>query len=221
MYLFVVGAGKIGYYLTRTLLAEGHEVVLVERDGAKAQQLAGELGEVAVHADGCEVRTMQDLGMARAECVVAVTGHDEDNLVICQMAKQRFKVPRTIARVNNPKNEEIFRDLGIDATVSGTRIIYSLIEQEVDTGDVVLLSALKQGKIELVVADLLPTSPVVGKVLKEVHLPGECVVAAIIREDHILLPSGTTKLEIGDTVIALAHPEEEPNLREILVGPGP
>jgi trk system potassium uptake protein TrkA len=220
MYVFVVGAGKIGYYLTRTLLDEGHEVVLVERDRATAQRLAGELGEVAVHGDGCEVRTMEELGMGRAACVVAVTGHDEDNLVICQMAKQRFKVPRTIARVNNPRNEEVFRDLGIDATVSGTRIIYSLLEQEVETGDVVFLSALKRGKIELVMAELVPSSPAVGKLLKDIHLPGECVVAALIREEHIVLPSGTTELEAGDTVIALSHPEEERNLREALVGAG-
>ena len=218
MYVILIGGGKVGYYLTRTLLGEGHEVLLVEKNRQRAQLLADEFGDVVHRGDGCEVRVLEELGMNRADCVVAVTGHDEDNLITCQLAKRKFQVPRTIARVNNPKNEEIFRLLGIDDTLSSTRIIFSLIEQEVETGEVVFLSALKRGKIELVAAELSPDSPVVGKLLKDIHLPGESVVAAIIREEHIVLPSGTTPFQIEDTVIALTHPEDEPALRASLVG---
>jgi len=216
MYVIVVGAGKVGYYLTRTLIAEDHEVTLIEKDPQRVAEIAPEFGEAAVVGDGCEVRVMEDEGMARADCVVAVTGHDEDNTVICQMAQRRFGVPRQIARVNNPKNEPIFHLLGVTETVASTQIIYSLIDQEVETGTSLLLTALKRGKIVIVSVDLTPDSPAAGQMIKDIHLPGECVLATIIRDDHILLPSGTTELEPGDTVIGVANPESQQVLRDAL-----
>jgi len=218
MYVIVVGGGKVGYHLTRILAAEGHEVTLVEKDAHCAADLSEELGELVARGDGCEVRTMQQLGMGRADCVVAVTGDDEDNLVVCQMAKYKFGVPSTIARVNDPKNEEIFKLLGVDHTLSGTRVIYSLIQQEVEVGEMVLLSALKAGNIEIVSAELTEDSPVVGAFVKDIHLPGGTVIAALIRGEKVLLPSGTTDLLAGDTIIALAHPGEESGLRASLLG---
>lgn len=218
MYVIVVGAGKVGYYLTHTLIAEGHEVILVENSASRVAALTSEFGEAIVSGDGCEVRVMQDIGMQRADCVVAVTGHDEDNLIICQVAKREFQVPRQIARVNNPKNEPLFHLLGVEETVSSTRIIYSLIDQEVETGESILLTALKRGKIVVVSVDLKETSPVAGRMVKDIHLPGECVLAAIVRDDHILLPSGTTQLEAGDTVIGVAGPQDQQTLREALLG---
>jgi len=221
MYVIVVGAGKVGYHLTHTLIAEGHEVTLVEKDASHAAQLRSEFGENIVTGDGCEVRVMHDVGMGRAQCVVAVTGHDEDNLVVCQMAKSKFRVPRQIARVNNPKNEPLFHLLGIRETVASTRIIYSLINQEVETGEHLLLTAVKQGKIVVVTAELTEDSPAAGKALKDIELPGECVLAVVVRDDHILLPTGTTRFEVGDTVIGVATPEDQGNLRVALVGPVP
>lgn len=218
MYVIVIGAGKVGYYLTRTLMAEDHEVTLIEKDPGRVAQLTSRFGDSVIVGDGCEVRVMQDVGMGRADCVVAVTGHDEDNLIICQMAQRHFRVPRQIARVNNPKNEAIFHLLGITETVSSTRIIYSLIDQEVETGESLLLTALKRGKIVIVSVDLTADSPAAGSMVKDIHLPGECVLAVIILEEHILLPSGTTKLEPGDTVIGVANPEDQQALRAALVG---
>jgi len=218
MYIIVIGGGKVGYYLTKTLLAENHEVLLLEKNSARADSLAEELGEVVSRGDGCEVRTLREIGMSRANVVVAVTGDDEDNLIACQLAKREFNVPRTLARVNNPRNEEIFGLLGVDGTVSSTRIIYSLIEQEVETGEVIPLTSLMRGEIEIVEADLTDHSPVVSKALKDIHLPGDSVVAAIIRDKHIVLPSGTTTLEQGDCVIVLTRPEDEATLRALLAG---
>jgi len=218
MYIIVIGAGKVGYYLTKTLLADNHEVLLLEKDAAKAARLAEELGEVVAAGDGCEVRTQREIGMNRADVVVAVTGDDEDNLIACQLAKRQFGVGRTLARVNNPRNEEIFNLLGVDASVSGTRLIYSMIEQEVETGEVVPLTALMRGEIEIVEAELSDRSPVVGKALKDIHLPGDSVMAAIIRNNHIVLPSGTTELEAGDCVITLTRPGDEASLRNTLTG---
>jgi len=221
MYVIVVGAGKVGYHLTRTLLSEGHEVTLIEKNASHAADLASDLGEAIIVGDGCEMRVMQDVGMGRADIVVAVTGHDEDNLVICQMAQRQFNVPRQIARVNNPKNEPIFHLLGVTETVASTRIIYSLIEQEVESGESLLLTALKRGKIVITAVDLAADSPGSKRTVKDIHLAGDCVLAAIIRDDHILLPSGTTRLEAGDTVIAVSSPEDQHVLREALLGPSP
>lgn len=218
MYVIVVGGGKVGYYLTRVLRSEGHEVTLVEKEQGRVSRLTPEFGENVVLGDGCEVRVMEDAGMDRAVCVVAVTGHDEDNIVICQMARRHFGVKRQIARVNNPENEEIFHLLGVTETVASTRIIYSLIDQEVETGESLLLAALKRGKIVIVTLDLTGESPAAGRMVKDIHLPGECVLAAIIRDEHILLPSGTTELQPGDTVIAVAYPEAQHVLRDALVG---
>ena len=219
MYVIVVGAGKVGYHLTRTLIAEGHEVTLTEKDPARAAELAAEFGESLVIGDACEARVMQDVGMSRADCVVAVTGHDEDNLVVCQISKRQFGVARQIARVNNPKNEPIFHLLGITETVASTRIIFSLIDQEVETGASLLLTALHRGRIVIVSVDLDKSSPAAGRMVKDIHLPGECVLATVIRDDHILLPSGTTQLEPGDTVIGVATPQDQHVLQEALLGP--
>src|SRR3972149_274064 len=122
MYVIVVGAGKVGYYLAKEPpeAPEGHEVLIIEQDAAKCDRITLDLGEIALNGDGCEAATMEIAGFGRADMVIAVTGDDEDNLVVCQVAKARFNVPRTVARINNPKNEEIFKRLGIDTAVSAT-----------------------------------------------------------------------------------------------------
>ncbi|MFQ5880434.1 MAG: potassium channel family protein, partial [Dehalococcoidia bacterium] len=123
MYIIVVGGGKVGYYLAKELVEDGHEVLAIEKDSAKCAAIAEELGDIVLRGDGCEVRVLEQAGMGRADMVIAVTGDDEDNLVVCQVAKHRFGVGRTIARINNPKNELIFKKLGIPTTVSATAAI--------------------------------------------------------------------------------------------------
>lgn len=220
MYVIVVGGGKVGYYLARELLNEGHEVLLVEKDHKSAEALADRLGDVVVNADGCEIRSMNEAGMGRANVVVAVTGDDEDNLVICQMAKRKFGVPRTIARVNDPKNEELFRELGIDQTVSSTRIIFNLIEQQIETSQVIPLAALKKGEIEVVEANITQGSPVAGKRIGELDLPQNTLIISIVRDEHAMLPHGDTRLRAGDSVIAMIKSERERELREVFAAPG-
>jgi trk system potassium uptake protein TrkA len=131
MYVIVAGGGKVGYYLAQHLLIEGHEVLLMERNPSRVAEINDVLGAVAIVGDGAEVSALASAGAARANVVVAVTGEDEDNLVICQVAKEKFHVGRTIARVNNPKNENLFRMLGVDVTVSQTNYILNLIEQAI------------------------------------------------------------------------------------------
>ncbi len=218
MYGIIVGAGKVGYYLAKELVQEGHEVLLMEKDRKTAESIAEELGDIVMHADGCEIRSMNEAGMGRANVVVAVTGDDEDNLVICQMAKRKFGVERTIARVNDPKNEVLFQELGIDQTVSSTRIIFNLIEQQMETGQVIPLAALKRGDMEVVEADITAGSPVIGLRIGQLDLPPNTLIISVIRDEHAIIPHTDTKLRRGDSVIAMIKAEREKELRAVFTG---
>lgn len=216
MYVIIVGAGKLGYYLSKSLLAESHEILLVEKDKARFQELTGEFGESIVWGDGAEARTLKEIGANRADVFVAVTGDDEDNLVICQMAKIMYMVGRTIARVNDPKHEEIFTSLGIDATVSTTRVINNIISQEVDAGSLLPLLAIKGGKIEIIETELSSDSQFVDKSIADIFLPDECIIISVIRGDDVIVPKGNTVLKSGDTIIVLTSKEKEAELKKIL-----
>ncbi len=215
MYVVLVGGGKVGYYLTRTLQSEGHEVLLIEERNDRASRLTEDLGDAVLIGDGCNPNTLEEAGVSRAEVVAAVTGHDEDNLIVCQVAKEKFGVLRTIARINNPKNKDIFRRLGIDSVVSSTEIIYHMIEQQIPTGDIIPLAALRRGDIEIIEADLTKSSPVAGKTLADIHLPADSIIISVLRGDDVRLPSGDTTLLPGDTVIALVKQDQETAFRHV------
>jgi len=215
MYVIVVGGGKVGYYLTKQLLSEGHEVLLLEKDRRRQAALAEQMGEVVVQGDGCEVRIMSEAGFGRADVIVAVTGDDEDNLVICQMAKRKFQTPRTVARVNDPDNLMLFEKLGIDTTVSSTQIIFNLLDQQIETGEIIPLAALKNGNIELVAITVSERSPVLGQNVRDLPLPGDALIISVVRNQHAMLPQGDVRFENGDTVIAMVAADEEPQLRHI------
>ena len=215
MYVIVVGGGKIGYYLTKQLLTEGHEVLLLEKDRRRQAAMAEQLGEVVMQGDGCEVRIMAEAGFGRADVIVAVTGDDEDNLVICQMAKKNFQAPRTVARVNDPANLALFERLGIDTTVSSTQIIFNLLEQQIEPGEIIPLGALKNGNIEVVAINVSERSPVLGQTIQDLRLPGNALIISVVRRDNALIPQKETRFENGDSVIAMVVAEEEPQLRHI------
>lgn len=215
MYVIVVGAGKVGYYLSKQLIGEGHEVLLMEKDRRRHAILTEEMGDIIMQGDGCEVRVMAEAGFSRADVIVAVTGDDEDNLVICQMAKQKFDAPRTVARVNNPGNLKLFSKLGIDTTVSSTQIIFNLLEQQIEPGEIIPLGALKNGNIEVVAITVSERSPVLGRTIKDLPLPGNALIISVVRNDNALLPQGDTRFETDDTVIAMVVADEEPQLRHI------
>ncbi len=172
MFVLVVGGGKVGYYLTKELIESGHEVALMEKDRDRAGQIADEIGSIVIPHDGCEGKYLAEAGCNRADVVAAVTGDDEDNLVICQMAKHHFDVPRTIARVNNPKNEELFRHLGVDELISPTRMILGSIEQDIPVHELLHLAALGENELELIEAHLQDGSPAVGRAPQGPRHPG-------------------------------------------------
>src|SRR5579885_3453514 len=181
MYAIVAGGGKVGYYLAKELVEQGHEVLVIERDSKQCAIIQEDLGDIVMQGDAAEASVLAEAGTARADVMVAVTGDDEDNLVICQVAKKRFRAPRTIARINNPKNEQIFRLLGIDATVSSTDLIMQQIEQELPAQALIHLRMLRDADLELVEADVSPRSSVAGKKLQEVMLPADTLILVVIR----------------------------------------
>lgn len=217
MYMIVVGGGKVGYYLTKTLIFEGYEVLLVEKNPSKVEIYRQRFGAVVVQGDGAEASTLESAGAARADVIIAVTGDDEDNLIICQVAKQRFDVGRTIARVNNPKNEDVFKRLGVDVTVSQTNVILSLIEQQIPERHFLHLLSLKHAQIAIVEASVSPNSPIAGMQLADIKLPPDCVLSAISRGHEVIVPTGQTRIEPGDEVIAVTRSSSEQAFRDLLV----
>ncbi|MBI4180354.1 MAG: TrkA family potassium uptake protein [Chloroflexi bacterium] len=217
MYIIVVGGSRVGYYLSRALLAEGHEVLVIEKNAAICETISDELGSVCIRGDGCEAAILAEAGTERADMLIAVTGEDEDNLIACQVAKHKFNVPRTIARIGDPKNETIFKKLGIDVTISSTNIIMENIETEVPTHPLTHLLTIRDKGLEIVELKILPDSTAIGKTVKDLPLPPGTILSLIISEEgKPVIPKGNTALQAGDQIIAVTTPEEEAALREAL-----
>ncbi len=216
MYIVVVGGGKVGYYLTKTLVTEGYEVLLIEKDAAKVRTGSERFGAVVLQGDGCEVAILEKAGAARADVLIATSGDDEDNLVIAQLGQHHFHVPKVIARINNPKNEEIFRRLGVTYTVSQTNIILSRIEEEIPNRPLIHLSTLRHADLAIVEVDIERDAPVVGQEIRAIRFPPDTIVAAVVRDDMLVMPRGETRLTAGDRVIALTRRMHEAALRDAL-----
>jgi len=217
MYILIAGGGKVGFHLAQELLTGNNEILIVERDPTRAAQIAEELGDNVLNGDSCEASTLDAAGVSRADLVAAVTGDDEDNLVICEIARRRG-VPRTIARINNPKNELLFKKRGIETTISATQAILAQIEQELPTHDVIPLLQLHSG-LELLEIKLPTTSPMAGRSIREVLLPPESLISLIVDPGGMpRLPGGDTTLNPGDALVVVTRKETLPMLREVLIG---
>jgi trk system potassium uptake protein TrkA len=217
-YILIAGGGKVGVNLARTLFESGHEVAIIERDNARAANLSNRLecpvyiGDASIH----EVLEMAGAGQARV--FVAATGSDQDNLIACQVAKKVFGVPNTIARASNPKNEEVMARLGVDSTVSSTAIIQQVIERELPTVRIKTLLSLQEGAFQILEYPLDSTSPATGRLVREIDLPPEANLIAVLRGKSTVVPRGDTMLNEGDVVVALVNVSQEAKLREALLG---
>ncbi len=219
MYIIIIGGGRVGYYLTKALLDEGHEVLIVEKKATIVKTIVEEMGSICFRGDGCEAATLDEIGTGRADMFIAVTGDDEDNLVACQVAKHKFNVSRTIARIRNPKNEAIFKKLGIDVTVSSTNIILEHIEEEVPTHPLIHLLTIRDKGLELVEVKIPLDSVTIGKTLKELSLPKESTLFLLLRsQQKPILPKANTTIQAEDRIIAVTTPESEEALRTALRG---
>lgn len=217
MFIIIVGAGQVGYSLAKRLYGK-HTVSIIERDRGLCEDIAKELDVLVVNGDGCDSHILEEAGIDRADVVAAVTGGDEDNLVICQLAKQRYNVKRAVGRVNNPENEHTFSELGVDIPIEATSIIAKIIEEEVSFSDFVNLMSFKRGKLAIVRVDLPADSPVINKEVKDIRLPADSVLVSIVRGEEVIVPRGNTVMKQGDDVIALTIIGNEPQLLTLLVG---
>jgi trk system potassium uptake protein len=220
VYIIVVGGGRVGFYLAKELLEAGHEIVVLEKNEGRARQIADELGSIVLARDGCEGKHLAEAGANRAAIVAAVTGDDEDNMVICQMAKHHFQVPRTIARVNNPKNESLFRHLGVDEVISPTKMALGAIEQDIPVHEVLHLAQLGASELELLEAQIGPDSPAIGRRAADITLPEGCSIFVLLRGDQVMSLRGETVFQTGDKVLAVSRADCELDLRRQLIGDG-
>jgi trk system potassium uptake protein TrkA len=219
MYIIIVGGGSVGYHLCKALLKEGHEVLVLDKDATKCESFEDELGSVCVRGDGCEVATLAEAGVSRAEVFIAATDEDEDNLVACQIAKHKFGVPRSIARVNNPENEKIFKKLGVDCPISVTNLLLEHIEEKIPTHPLIHLLTMGEGEMEIVEVKILDGAEAVGKSMKELALPSDSILALLIRNGQKpQVPTADTVFEIDDRIIALTTANGEEALRAGLAG---
>jgi len=218
MYIVIVGAGKVGYFLAKRLYQGKHTVSIVDKDKSICEEAAKQLDVLVINGDGCDPRILEEAGITKADVIAAVTGDDEDNLIICQLAKEKFKVGRTVSRVNNPDNEHTFAELGVDVPIDSTKIIAKIIEEEVSFSDFVNLMSFKRGKLAIVRVDLPEDSPVINKLVQDIQLPQDSVLVSIVRKEEVIVPRGETRLEAGDDIIAITGVGNEPQLLNLLVG---
>ena len=217
MYIIIVGCGKVGYHLTLALLSAGHEVLAIEQDPRRYASVVEEVGSVSISGDGSEVAVLAEAGAGRAAVLIAVTGQDEDNLVACQVAKHRFEVGRTIALVNNPQNETLFRMLGVDVVVSHTNVILTHVEEELPGHPLIHLLPLADSDRKLVGIHIPPDAEAVGKPLVSLELPPGTLISLLVNESgEPRLPTQEEIIQANDEIIAVTIPTSEEGLLDAL-----
>jgi trk system potassium uptake protein len=220
MRVVIAGAGNVGTFIARELHGAGHEVAVLEQQAATVARRRAEGGDDGIDwvvADACEFRSLEAVGLANCDVVIAATGDDEDNLVVSLLARQEFAVPRIVARVNHPQNEWMFNEnWGVDVAVSTPHLLTALTEEAVNVGSLVRLLKLEHGNVTLVEVTLDADSPAVRQALRDLDLPRDATIVAVVRAQHVVVPRGDTVLEVGDEVLALVTPEVEADLRRIL-----
>ena len=214
----IVGGGKVGYYLFKTLREKHYDVVLVERERDLCNKIAEELDGEIICGDGTDPEVLKDVDIERAEVVAAVTGKDEENLVICQMAKINFNVNNTIARINNPKNSPIFKALGVDKTVCSTEVISNLIEGAIGSDEIKSVQILDRGEIVLLEVEITKKSPWHDKIIRNLEMPEECVIVSIVRNDTVVYPRGQIEIKLGDRVLLVTSLEKKRLLEKVVIG---
>lgn len=217
MFVIIAGGGRTGAQLARILLAQDHEVRLIEERKNVLNHIHKELPtEVIVEGSPVVPAVLEAAEIDRADVVTAATPSDESNLALCYLARERYQVPRTIARVNNPRTAWLFTDLfRVDVAVNQAEIMSSIIQEEMSLGDMMTLLKLRRGNYSLVEERIPPGAPAIGQALKDLALPERCVIATIIRQGEVIVPRGLTVFEAGDEVLAVTDPEGARKLMEL------
>lgn len=218
MNLVVIGGGKVGYYLVKTLYHSGkYNITMIEKSPERCRFLAEEFDCLVINGDGTDLNTLAQANLEDANVVVAVSGLDQDNLVACQMAKFKFGVKKTIARVNNPKNHEVFKTLGVDASVSSTGLIAQMIEGELSMGQIQTLLTFERGEMVMIEAEIEKGSALIDKMVKEISFPKDSVIVSVLRQGKVIIPRGHTVFHEGDRVVALTLASVKQELSDMLI----
>jgi trk system potassium uptake protein TrkA len=218
MRAIVVGGGKVGYYLIKALKEKKHQVVLIEKDIKICQKIAEELQVDIICGNGSDVEVLKDADIEEADVVAAVTGKDEENLVICQMAKVNFNINETIARINNPKNTAIFKALGVDKTVCSTQVICNLIEGEFNSEPLKILESINKGEMILVEAKIDKESAWKDKSISQLSIPKECLILSIIRSEKVIFPRGSVDIKEDDKVLIITNTDKKNDVEKSIIG---
>ena len=222
MKVLIAGGGSVGRFMAEQLADGGHAVTIIDNDRAvvaKYKEVDASHGVTWVMGDACEVGALGDTGVAEVDVVAAVTGDDEDNLVVSLLCKQEFGAPRVIARVNNPKNQWMFNEMwGVDVAVSTPHLLTGLVQEAVTVGTLVRLLSIKGGKVKLDEVTLSESSPAVNKEIGELHIPRDSSIVAVVREERVMVPREDSVLRAGDEVMVLVNEESEEDVRRILIG---
>jgi trk system potassium uptake protein len=206
MRVIIIGGSKTTYFLARQFAGKGYETTIINLDATEARKLSRELKATVIVGNGCDPRVQEEAEARRTEILVSLLPHDEDNLIACQIAARMFGVPRTIALINDPENEVVFRQLGVSVAISAAQIIATLIEEEAGFEDIVNLMPLAHGKINVTEITLGRDSPALGKSLRELALPENSLVASIIRGDQVIIPRGASRLALYDHLLVVTEP---------------
>ena len=218
MRVIIIGGNQTVYFLARQFVRRRYHVTIINRDPVRSRLLAQQTKATVVLGDGTHVQILEEAGARQADVLLALTSHDQDNLIACQIAQRLFDMPRTIAQVNDPDNEDVFRQLGVTHPFSATRIIGSILDQETDFEDITTLMPLAQGRINVADVRLHEDSPAVGKTLTELELSGNSLIACIIRDDEVIVPRGSTRLQADDHLVLVSHPEHQKRDLDLLCG---
>jgi trk system potassium uptake protein TrkA len=206
VYVIIAGGGKVGWNLARELMGKGHEVTLIEQRRDRYLAIEEELEHAVQYGDATELWVLDRAGIQRADLVIAVTGDDEDNMLVCQVAKEKYLCDRIIARVNNPRNYQHFKLLGVQPAVSATDLILRLIEHEVPRYGLVHLLALEEERLEIIELEVTPDSPVAGLPLSEIALPDGALIISVLRGGSGFVPKADTVIQAGDEVLLVLDP---------------
>jgi trk system potassium uptake protein TrkA len=212
MYVIVVGGGKVGWNLARELIEKGHEVTLLEADRRRYLTIEEELEHAVQYGDATELWILERAGIQRADLVIAVTGDDEDNILICQVAREKYLCERIIARVNNPRNLEHFKLLGIQPAVSATDLILRLIEHEVPQYGLVHLLDLREEQLEIIEIEVTDDAPAASKRVSEIEIPEGSLIISVLRGGSGFVPKADTVIEPGDEVLLVLDPGLEEDI---------
>lgn len=218
MNTLIIGGGKVIYFLAKAFHSKGYNVTIINRKKDECSRLARQLKATVVYGNATDPQTLKEAKVSSMDAVLAVTPNDEDNLVICQLAKLNFSVEKTLALVNDPDNEQVFQQLGVTTAFSTTRMISSLIEQRAGFEEIVGLFSVAKGKVNVTEVALTKNSPVLGKSLKEIKLPADCLIACILRNDEPLIPRGATTLAAADRLVLITLPESHGPVLKLLTG---